>query len=239
MPAVRLVRWVENFSARHGDVTAELRLSQVAGVLNEAEVPVLQLSAFSAVAELTLPRAAGPAVACGSPVPARPLPDAEPRTPLLPDLAAVTACLSDVSAHLLRPGRLTGVVLVRRGGYAVGVVDAGELGASKVGTRYVQSRTAAGGWSQQRYARRRDNQAQQLVDALLKACGHVLPPIAALDAVIAGGDRQLVTQVLNSLALPPQLVEPRLLDVPDPRRDVLQAATVRATSSVVRVTETA
>ena len=31
--------------------------------------------------------------------------------------------------------------------------------AHKVGTRHVQSRTAAGGWSQQRYARRRANQA--------------------------------------------------------------------------------
>jgi hypothetical protein len=39
----------------------------------------------------------------------------------------------------------------------------GGLLAHKVGTRYVQSRTAAGGWSQQRFARRRDNQADELV----------------------------------------------------------------------------
>ncbi|MDQ2757843.1 MAG: hypothetical protein M3Y71_15015, partial [Actinomycetota bacterium] len=45
-----------------------------------------------------------------------------------------------------------GVVLVRRGGYAVALVRAGELVLHKVGTRHVQSRTAAGGWSQQRFA---------------------------------------------------------------------------------------
>ena len=41
----------------------------------------------------------------------------------------------------------------------------GRLTAHKVGTRYVQSRTAAGGWSQQRFARRRANQADGLVGA--------------------------------------------------------------------------
>ena len=43
----------------------------------------------------------------------------------------------------------------RRGGYAVGLASGGGFTASKVGSRHVQSRTAAGGWSQQRFARRR------------------------------------------------------------------------------------
>ena len=34
--------------------------------------------------------------------------------------------------------------------------------ASKVGSGYVQGRTKAGGWSQQRFARRRANQAHAL-----------------------------------------------------------------------------
>ena len=65
------------------------------------------------------------------------------------------------------------VVLVRRGGYAVGVASGDRLTAHKVGTRYVQSRTAAGGWSQQRFARRRANQADGLVGRRrrARACG--------------------------------------------------------------------
>ncbi|WP_397333787.1 Vms1/Ankzf1 family peptidyl-tRNA hydrolase [Ornithinimicrobium sp. INDO-MA30-4] len=59
-----------------------------------------------------------------------------------------------------------GLVLVRRGGYTVGVVENAALVRHYAGTRYVQSRTAAGGWSQQRYARRRGNQADALVNAV-------------------------------------------------------------------------
>ena len=67
-----------------------------------------------------------------------------------------------------------GVILVRRGGYAVGLALAGAFTASKVGTRHVQSRTAAGGWSQQRFARRRGKQADELVDAVVGHARRVL-----------------------------------------------------------------
>ena len=58
-----------------------------------------------------------------------------------------------------------GLVLLRRGGHAVGRDEGGDLVAHTCGTGYVQSRTKAGGWSQQRYARRRGNQADGVVDA--------------------------------------------------------------------------
>ena len=64
----------------------------------------------------------------------------------------------ELVAHVLRPRRI-GVLLVRRHGYAIGVFDGTNLVASKVGSAYVQGGTKAGGWSQQRYARRRANQA--------------------------------------------------------------------------------
>ena len=59
---------------------------------------------------------------------------------------------------LSRPPRI-GLLLVRKGAVAVGVVDGTAVATSKVDRNYVQGRTAAGGQSQQRYARRRDNQA--------------------------------------------------------------------------------
>ncbi len=135
------------------------------------------------------------------------------------------------------------VVLVRRGGYAVGVVRDGRLATSKVGSRYVQSRTAAGGWSQQRFARRRDNQAAALLDAV----GDVVVRLALGDdgrsieggsCLVTGGDRALVDQLLAQ----PRLSElatvrvPRHLDVPDPRSDVLRDAVTRSLAVEVVVT---
>ena len=51
---------------------------------------------------------------------------------------------------------------------------AGTLTAAKVGSRHVQSRTAAGGWSQQRFARRRGKQADELVDAVVRHARRIL-----------------------------------------------------------------
>ena len=66
------------------------------------------------------------------------------------------------------------VVLVRRGGFAVAVVVDGRMVVHKVGSRHVQSRTAAGGWSQQRFARRRANQADALVEAVAEHLARIL-----------------------------------------------------------------
>lgn len=112
------------------------------------------------------------------------------------------------------------LVLVRRGGFAVGRVEDGHLVASKCGTRYVQGRTKAGGWSQQRYARRRANQAADVAAAAADAVTAVLGRSAA--AVVAGGDRPLVRTVLDSTGSEEGVV--RWLDVPDPRHTVLVSA---------------
>lgn len=129
------------------------------------------------------------------------------------------------------------LVLVRRGGYAVGVAVGGRLRRHKTGTRYVQSRTAAGGWSQQRFARRRGNQADELVRAVV---GHVqrvvLGAAAAPAGLVLGGDRMLAETVIGSRELSGLAVLPRreLFDLPDPRSDVLQRAVRRGRA--VRIT---
>lgn len=128
----------------------------------------------------------------------------------------------DLVAHVLRERRV-GVLLVRRGGYAAGVFEGSSLVASKVGTRLVQSRTAAGGWSQQRYARRRSNQADALVLSAASVAAGVLT--GPLDAVVTGGDKALVAAVLAELD--PLPVVPRVLEVPDPRLAVLEKVRFR------------
>src|SRR5262249_9142754 len=65
------------------------------------------------------------------------------------------------------------------------------LVSSKVGTRLVHGRSAAGGQSQQRFARRRENQAASAIGAAADTAVKVLVPYAErLDAVGVGGDRR-------------------------------------------------
>ncbi|MFC0003125.1 acVLRF1 family peptidyl-tRNA hydrolase [Micromonospora siamensis] len=136
------------------------------------------------------------------------------------------------------PRRL-GLLLARKGAVAVGVAEGTDLVISKVDTRYVQGRTAAGGWSQQRFARRRDNQAKAaLGDAAELAVRLLLPEVSTLAALVCGGDRRAVETVLADRRLAPlaQLRAGRLLDVPEPRHAVLVAAVpaARAVHILVR-----
>lgn len=132
----------------------------------------------------------------------------------------------DVVAHALRDRRV-GVLLVRLGGHACGVVEGRELVASKVGSRPVHGRSAAGGQSQQRFARRREGQARVALQAAADNAFRVLvPEVPRLEAVVVGGERTAVDAVLADRRLVPlrPLVTGRLLDVPDPRLRVLQTA---------------
>jgi hypothetical protein len=134
------------------------------------------------------------------------------------------------------------VVLVRRGGYAVGLADrvggATAYTASKVGTRHVQSRTAAGGWSQQRFARRRGNQADELVRAVRDHAVRLLDGVRPRGLVV-GGDRALVADVLDDprLAALRGLPLRELYDLADPRRAVLEDALRRGRAVRVTVEE--
>ena len=121
------------------------------------------------------------------------------------------------------------VVLVRRGGYAVAHVRASALVAHKVGTRHVQSRTAAGGWSQQRFARRRGNQADELVRAVVEHTLRIVPD-GIPTALVVGGDRTLVREVLDDprLAWLRELPRREFHDIGDPRRAVLDTVVQRA-----------
>jgi hypothetical protein len=133
-----------------------------------------------------------------------------------------------------------GLLLARRGGYAVGVAEGATLVASKVDSRYVQSRTAAGGWSQQRFARRRDNQAKAAAGEAADACARLLvPEMDRLAAVVTGGDRRFVDAVLADprLATLRELVLPPFLAVPDPKRAVLEEAARSAQRVRIRIVQ--
>jgi len=141
-------------------------------------------------------------------------------------------------ARWAAPPTRVALILVRRGGYAVGLGKGPELIAHKVGTRYVQSRTAAGGWSQHRFARRRDNQADALVGSVIEHAHRVVLATPS-DALVVGGDKSLVRDVLADprLSRLAQLPRRELFDLPDPKLVVLQRALRRGRALRIRLTE--
>jgi hypothetical protein len=117
-----------------------------------------------------------------------------------------------------------GLLVIRKGGFSVGAAQGTEIIAHRTGSRYLQGRTAAGGWSQHRYARRRDNQA----DAGYALSGRaveevVLPLVGTLTRAVAGGDRAAVRTVLGQRGLEPvaRLLTPAMLAVGPPKRTSL------------------
>jgi hypothetical protein len=143
----------------------------------------------------------------------------------------------DLVAHVRRPW-VVGVLVVRRGGFAVALAHGAVVVDRKVGRRHVQGRSKAGGWSQQRFARRRDNQARGAFIAAADHAARILGSDAAahLDALVVGGDRAAVGQVLGDPRLAGLVEIPRLTvdGVGDPRADTIQGVLDKALS--VRIT---
>ncbi|MFC3449204.1 acVLRF1 family peptidyl-tRNA hydrolase [Amycolatopsis speibonae] len=132
--------------------------------------------------------------------------------------------------HALVSRRIA-LLLVRRGGHSVGIARGGVVVQSRTDRHLVQGRSAAGGWSQQRFARRREGQARTaLRSAAEDAFEILLPQLSEVDAVVLGGDRRALDSLREDRRLAPLFAraEPRVLDIPEPRRTVLDDAAERA-----------
>jgi Actinobacteria/chloroflexi VLRF1 release factor len=134
--------------------------------------------------------------------------------------------------------RRIGLLLARQASVAIGIADGPRLVTSKIGTSYVQSRTAAGGWSQHRYARRRENQAKAAAESAAElAVRLLLPAVTELSTLVTGGDRRTVEAILSDRRLGPvaALRSDRFLDVREPRLAVLEKAVASARAVRLRV----
>lgn len=125
----------------------------------------------------------------------------------------------------LAADRVVAVLLVRLGGYAVGVYEGDRLVASKVGTRFVKGRHKAGGSSSNRFRRRREEQAKTLVEEAAATAATVLAPWRErVEFVAFGGDRAAIRDTLAARRdldwLAARAIE-RFFTVEDPRRRVL------------------
>ena len=123
----------------------------------------------------------------------------------------------------LAEDHVVAALLVRLGGYAVGVVEGERLVASLVGSRFVKGRHKKGGSSANRFRRRREEQKLALLDAAAETAARVLEPHRArIEHVALGGDRAAAERVAERL---PWLEEKRLerfFAVPDPRQRELE-----------------
>lgn len=141
--------------------------------------------------------------------------------------------LQALLAHLDLPHRV-GLLLVRAGGHSAGVAVRGRVLTSSTDRRHVQGRTAAGGWSQQRFARRRAGQTRSALEQAGRTAARALLA-QSLDVLVTGGDRRSVTAVLAdpNLAALVALLSERWLDTPEPRRATLDVAAARAHTVLV------
>ena len=228
----RFPGWVASFARRHGTDGADRSL-----VVAETGDSVIFTAPDGAVAE------------CHPPFP--PLADNSKKRPAA-ETVGEAACPAEmaevaeaVAAHARRP-RTVGVLLVRLGGYAAGVFTGypPALADAKTGSRLVHGRSAAGGWSQHRFARRREKQASEALQAAAGAAADVFGRRGGrggekLDAVVLGGDKRAMAELRQDPRLAPYLAiaTDRFLTVPDPKRAVLEATPRLFLAVRIRLTE--
>ena len=164
---------------------------------------------------------------------------AECQVPFPPLTPSGGGPLARLVTHV-RTERRVGVLLVRLGGHAAGIFQGQELLSSKVGSRLVHGRSAAGGWSQRRFARRREKQVDQAHEAAAEVALRVLGPhVGELEAVVLGGDRRAVDALRSDRRLAPVFAleaEP-FLTVPDPRLVVLKDTPAQFRAVRIRVSD--
>jgi hypothetical protein len=166
-----------------------------------------------------------------------------PFPPLDPSDAAGTKdglAVGPLLDHVAVPRRI-GLLLVRLGGHSVGTAEGGKVLVSRTDRHLVHGRSAAGGWSQQRFARRREGQARQALRSAAEDALDVLGSrVGELDGVVLAGDARAIDELREDRRLAKifELAQPWVLDIPEPRRTVLNDTAERARSVEIVVRET-
>ncbi len=213
VPPERFLTWIDTFARRHGGAKVVTHSDDSASV--------------------TFVAADGASAQSYPPFP-----------PMPPGAAALSAngAAEAIVAHA-QADRVVGVLLVRLGGYAAGVFAGSppRLVSSKTGRRPVHGRSAAGGWSQRRFARRRENQAATALGAAADAAAGIFGRYGpdGLDAVVLGGDKRSMAGLRGDVRLAPylDLAAGRFLTVPDPRLAVLSQIPAAYLAVRIRLTE--
>lgn len=111
-----------------------------------------------------------------------------PPFPFVDDVSR-SGLVSSPLLRLLEAEYVIGVVLLRLGRYAVGVVRGDNLVASKTAGRYMKNRHRAGGQSQRRFERSRERLIRELYDKTCETTQAVFVPYEGkLDYLLLGGE---------------------------------------------------
>ena len=123
---------------------------------------------------------------------------------------------------------LIALVLVRLGSFSIGICQGTRIIDSKTGTGLVHARHKKGGSSQARFARHREKQIEEFLGRL---CGHarehIEQHVRSLDYLVYGGARTTILTLQNRCPFLGQFddrILRMLLDIPEPRRAVLEKA---------------
>ncbi len=120
-----------------------------------------------------------------------------------------------------------GVVLLRLGRYAVGVVENDRLAASKSDTRYVKNRHRKGGSSQRRFERSRERLVRELYDKVCAVAEDVFHPYRdRIEYLLMGGERHTLLAFTKRCGYVDRSgieVLPRRLEVDRPGKAALDA----------------
>lgn len=128
---------------------------------------------------------------------------------------------------LLDKPRTILVVLVRLGGFAVGIFEGERLASSKVDAPFVKGRHRAGGSSSGRFARRHDNQARDLFGKVCEVLREQVETYAKPPQhLVLGGDRLTLQGFEKRCGYLSRFQSVRLkrilVGLPDPRLEVLR-----------------
>ncbi|HEY40616.1 MAG TPA: hypothetical protein G4O18_02015 [Dehalococcoidia bacterium] len=138
---------------------------------------------------------------------------------------------------MLESASTVALIMVRLGAFSIGVCRGEQLITSKTGTGLVHGRHRKGGSSQRRFERRRENQAR---DFLERVCGHARqqlgPYIRDIDYLVYGGARTTIQSLKKQCPFLGQFEDrtlPSMLNIPRPRRAVLEEAITDVWTSTI------
>jgi peptide subunit release factor 1 (eRF1) len=140
--------------------------------------------------------------------------------------------------ELLQRPRTVAVLLVRRGGFSVGLFRGDAVADSKTGQRFVKNRHRKGGQSQRRFDRIREKQVHEL---FAKACAEAREKLESyepeIEYVFFGGDRHTLQDFRKECTyferFGDRVMSRVLLVAGDPRRESLDLAPREIWSSEV------
>ena len=155
----------------------------------------------------------------------------------LPDDIRRSGLVVSPLTKMLENEYVLGIVLLRLGRYAIGVLRGNRLIASKTDSRYMKNRHRAGGQSQRRFERSRERLIRELYDKTCEMARTVFAPYEKyMDYILLGGENSTLSGFTDRCRLMHGLSDKTLtrrLDIDQPNKKTLDKIAFEAWRSRV------